>query len=257
MLIWKWCYDHRFLLTPIRKKGMWSKLTSKVSKKNIDNIMVRAREIIKAPHSKEALNWANKDFFKADNLDLLRLIHLDIWPEIKGFVNFKDPIIDHASLLIKAPSGEATRMHQDSAYWVDREFAPTIFSVWIALEVMTKEKGGLNLLYQNEVPPAQMSKFNKGSTYEHEQINDAEASGGFPILITPAIESELTKSMQLVNLERGEAVAFDSYEPHMTLKNTSGAPRLAMKIAYADRSQKTQKHLYLMKTIELEKQTKL
>mgnify|MGYP001458855833 CR=1 FL=1 len=235
---------------------MWSKLTSRVSSGTIDHLLTRAEGEINAPDSKEAVKWAKRFFFEGENadnnLDLLKLIHLDLWPEISSIVNFKEPIIDHASLLIKSPGGEATRMHQDSAYWEGREISPSIFSVWIALEQMTREKGGLNLLKQNEVPANRMFDFNKGSTYEHETLTDTEESGGFPILIKPEIQSELCRSMKLIDLQRGEAVAFDSYEPHMTEKNTSETPRLAMKIAYADGGQKTDNKTFLIKVRKLE-----
>ena len=133
---------------------------------------------------------------------------------------------------IKAPGGAATGLHQDSAYWAGREATPTIFSVWIALEDMSAENGGLMLSAPNEVGVSDMSTFNTGSTLEHEQIEDPP--GGFPILITAPIASQLEDSMKLVSLAKGESVAFDSHEPHMSGPNLTETPRLAMKVAYAE-----------------------
>ena len=53
-------------------------------------------------------------------------------------------------------------------------------------------------------------------------------------------------------MAKGEAIAFDSFEPHMTGANTTRTPRLAMKIAYAEGKENTQKTRYLMRTDALE-----
>ena len=55
--------------------------------------------------------------------------------------------------------------------------------------------------------------------------------------------------MGLVDLAKGEAVAFDSFEPHMSGSNVTLNPRLAMKIAYAEGKEKTR---YLTRTDSLE-----
>ena len=232
---------------------MWAKLTSRISDEIIASLLERAKDLL-GSDSKEAINWG-KTFFTVDepnpeNIDLLKQIHCKLWPEIS--VDFSDPVIDHASLLIKSPGGAPTRLHQDSAYWNERESKPSIFSVWIALEDMSKEKGGLMLLQQNEVEMSCMSTFNSGSTYEHEQVQDVTVSGGFPLLIVEPIASQLEKTMVLIELQKGESVAFDSYEPHMAALNTTNTPRLAMKVAYADGAANNRKHRYLMKTSTLE-----
>jgi hypothetical protein len=236
-----------------KAKQMWAKLTSRISDVAIASLLERTQDLIES-NGKEAINWG-KDFFTVDgtnpeNIDLLKQIHCKIWPQIS--VNFSDPVIDHAALLIKSPGGAPTRLHQDSAYWSGRESTPSIFSVWIALEDMSKEKGGLMLLQQNEVEMSCMSTFNSGSTYEHEQVQDVTVSGGFPLLIVEPIASQLEKTMVLIELKRGESVAFDSYEPHMAATNTTNTPRLAMKVAYADGAATNRTHRYMMQTSILE-----
>ena len=213
---------------------MWSRLTSRVSDEHINALLARVGELLLSTDTK-AVNFEGKGFFTGEednNFDVLRLIHLDVWPEISDSVGFDDPVIDHAILLIKQPGGAGTRLHQDSAYWVGREDSPTVFSVWIALEDVSPEKGGLLLSAPNQVGVSDMSTFNSGSTLEHEQVDDPE--GGFPLLITAPVASQLAETMEQVNLGKGEAVAFDSYEPHMSGPNLTKTPRLAMKIAYAD-----------------------
>ena len=191
-----------------------------------------------------------KDFFvgkqpEGAHLDLLRLFHLEIWPEISNKVAFDVPVIDHASLLIKGARAARTAIHQDRPYWVRKEASPTIFSVWIALEDMSKERGGLMLSRENQVDVSEMSSFNTGTVLEHEQ--GAEPAGGFPISIPDRTASRM--AMVFVGMAKGEAVAFDSFEPHMSGPNTTPNPRLAMKIAYAEGKGKTH---YLTRTDTLE-----
>ena len=40
--------------------------------------------------------------------------------------------------------------------------------------------------------------------------------------------------MKFISMAKGEAVAFDSFEPHMSGPNVTPTPRLAMKVAYAE-----------------------
>ena len=186
-----------------------------------------------------------------NNIDLLRLFHQQIWPEISNVVAFNVPVIDHASLLIKGAGAAGTAMHQDRPYWVRKEAAPSIFSVWIALEDMSEARGGLMLSRDNQVDVGGMSSFNAGSILEHEQV--ADAAGGFPISIAGPIASRMAGSMGFVDMAKGEAVAFDSFEPHMSGPNTTPTPRPAMKIAYAEGRDKTQ---YLTRTDTLECRTR-
>ena len=150
---------------------------------------------------------------------------------------FDVPVIDHASLLIKAAGAAGTALHQDRPYWVGRDASPSIFSVWIALEEMSEEKGGLMVSLENEVGVSEMSSFNTGAILEHEEGTDLE--GGFPISIPGRTASRMAESMGFVGLAKGEAIAFDSFEPHMSAPNTTPTPRLAMKIAYAEGKEKT------------------
>ncbi|MCY4057054.1 MAG: phytanoyl-CoA dioxygenase family protein [Gammaproteobacteria bacterium] len=198
-------------------------------------------------HLTTKLNWDGKDFFvgelpEDDNFDLLRLFHLQIWPEISNVVAFDVPVIDHASLLIEGAGAEGTAIHQDRPYWVRKEASPTIFSVWIALDDMSKERGGLMLSRENQIGVSEMASFNNGSVLEHEQ---GAPAGGFPISIPDQIADRMAESMRFVDMAKGEAVAFDSFEPHMSGPNTTASPRLAMKIAYAEGAGKT---LYLART---------
>ena len=101
---------------------MWSKLTSRVANKNADTLLGRADVVISSFDNKESLNWDGKDFFHSklqedNNQDLLRLFHLDIWPEISDIVDFNVPVIDHASLLVKSAGAAGTTLHQDRPYW--------------------------------------------------------------------------------------------------------------------------------------------
>ena len=156
------------------------------------------------------------------------------------------PSLDHASLLIKGAGAAGTAIHQDCPYWTRKEASPTIFSVWIALEDMSKERGGLMLSCENQIGVSEMTSFNTGSVLEHEQSAPA---GGFPISIPDRISARMAESMRFVELAKGEAVAFDSFEPHMSGPNITATPRLAMKIAYAEGAEKT---LYLARTDALD-----
>ena len=231
---------------------MWCKLTSRVSDQNINSLLERADAIASTSDHKTSVHWVGKDFFVGEppedhNLDLLRLIHLDIWPEISDRVAFDVPIIDHASLLIKGPGAAGTAIHQDRPYWLRKEASPTIFSVWIALEDMSKKRGGLMLSRETQTDVSEMSSFNTGSVMEHEQ--GVEPAGGFPISLPQRTAARMVESMVFVSMAKGEAVAFDSFEPHMSGPNNSPTPRLAMKIAYAEGKGRTR---YLTRTDALE-----
>jgi len=215
-------------------------------------VLGRADAIVSSSDDKESVHWVGKDFFvtkppEGNNFDLLRLIHLQIWPEISNIVAFDVPVIDHASLLIKGAGAAGTAMHQDRPYWIRKESSPSIFSVWIALEDMSKERGGLMLSRESQIEVGEMSSFNTGSILEHEDLE--EPAGGLPISITDQISSRMMESMGFVDMAKGEAIAFDSFEPHMSGPNTTPTPRPAMKIAYAEGRDKTQ---YLMRTDLLE-----
>ena len=139
-------------------------------------------------------------------------------------------------------------MHQDRPYWIRKEVIPTIFSVWIALEDMSEENGGLILSRRNEVDAADISAFNTGAILAHQEVVDS--SGTFPLLIPDKIASALAKSMEFIDMAKGEAVAFDSFEPHMSRANTTSSPRIAMKIAYAEGDGKAH---YLTRVDDLER----
>ena len=226
---------------------MWCKLTSRVAEAHIDALLARADAIVSSSGHNETVNWDGKDFFVGESpedahFDLLSLFHLEVWPEISNAVAFEVPVIDHASLLVKGAGATGTAIHQDRPYWVGKEASPTIFSVWIALEDMSKERGGLMLSRENQVGVHEMTSFNTGSVLEHEQRTSA---GGFPICIPDHIAVRMADSMRCVDMAKGEAVAFDSFEPHMSGPNTTSTPRLAMKVAYAEGAQKTS---YLART---------
>ena len=59
----------------------------------------------------------------------------------------------------------------------------------------------------------------------------------------------MAESMGFISMSKGEVVAFDSFEPHMSGPNSAPNPRLAMKIAYAEGRQRTH---YLTRTDALE-----
>tara|TARA_E500000331_G_scaffold329177_1_gene349512 strand:+ start:1943 stop:2650 length:708 start_codon:yes stop_codon:yes gene_type:complete len=230
---------------------MWSRLPSRISNSAIDAVVERADDLIAASQRDTSITFG-KDFFggidsENNNLDLLQQLHQDLWPGIADIVNLKVPVVDHAVLLIKGSGAAGTALHQDRAYWVDRDPKPTIFSVWIALEDLTEEKGGLVLSPDNEVTVSGMSDFNTGAVFEHDE--DYSDPGRFPLTIPPAAAAKMKQSMEFISLAKGEALAFDSFEAHTTGPNQTATPRLAMKIAYSDGVDKDR---YLIRTDELE-----
>ena len=88
---------------------------------------------------------------------------------------------------------------------------PSFFSVWIALEAMTSEKSGLMLAQENEVPVAEISRFNAGTMMEHESFFQ-NLDDGFPITIPDQVAKGMGINMELVGMEAGEAVASSSDE---------------------------------------------
>ena len=114
-------------------------------------------------------------------------------------------------------------------------------------EDITEERGALNLIKSNEVDMPSISDFNNGSLMDHELIEDKK--GGFPLLIKSELIPEIESDVEIINLKRGSAVIFDSFEPHMSRENISNTPRLAMKIAYSERKDK---NYFLISTSDLE-----
>ena len=159
-----------------------------------------------------------------------------MWSKISESFPYHEPVIDHAVLLFKKPGGVETEWHQDRAYWATRDKDASIFSVWIALEDITEERGALNLVKSNEVSMSEIGNFNNGKLIDHELIEDKK--GGFPLLIKGELIPKIESDVKVVNLKRGSAVLFDSFEPHMSRENSSSTPRLAMKIAYSERAGK-------------------
>lgn len=232
---------------------MWCRLTSRISEGNVDVLLRRANAIVSSANDQETLRWC-KDFFaektsERENLDLLKRFHQEIWSEISDAIAFDVPVVDHAILLIKGAGAAGMSMHQDRAYWIGRESVPSTFSVWIALSDMSEENGGLVLSCENQVDVSRMSSFNTGSIIEHQEDVERVAGGGFPITIRDQIAVRMADSMKFVSLSRGEAIAFDSFEPHMSGPNTTPSPRLAMKIAYAEGRNKAR---YLARTDALD-----
>ena len=230
---------------------MWCRLPFRISTSAIDSLLERADGLISAAQQDNSITFG-RDFFgridsENNNLDLLQQIHQDFWPEIADIVNLTVPVVDHTILLIKGSGAPGTALHQDRAYWVGRDPTPTIFSVWIALEDLTEEKGGLILSPDNQVSVSGMSAFNTGTILEHAE--DYKQVGGFPITIPPAAATEMKQSMKFISIDKGEALAFDSFEAHTTGPNQTSTPRLAMKIAYSDGADKD---YYLIRTDELE-----
>ena len=230
---------------------MWCRLPSRISSSAIDALLERAENLISASQKDTSITFG-KDFFggvnaENNNLDLLRQLHRDLWPDIAGLVRLKVPVVDDAILLIKGAGAPGTALHQDRAYWVSRDPIPTIFSVWVALEDLTEEKGGLVLSPNNQVTFSEISAFNKGNLLEHEE--DFGQANHFPITIPKDAAAEMKKSMEFISLRKGEALAFDSFEAHTTGPNRTSTPRLAMKIAYSDG---VDKNRYLIHTNDLE-----
>ena len=219
---------------------MWATSENILSSEIIENLLYRADYLISSNEGDQHV-FVDKDFFsnngtKSRNLDVLNSIHQSVWPKISEQLAYKEPVIDHAVLLFKKPGGVETEWHQDRAYWAKRDEKASIISVWIALEDITEERGALNLVKGNEVDLSSISEFNNGSLLDHELVEDKK--GGFPLLIKSELIPEIESDVEIINLKRGSAVMFDSFEPHMSRENISNTPRLAMKIAYSEREHK-------------------
>ena len=219
---------------------MWAISKDILSDELINEILDRADYLISS-NDLEKHVFVDKDFFSNNgdeprNLDILNNIHKAVWSKISESFPYHEPVIDHAVLLFKKPGGVETEWHQDRAYWATRDENASIFSVWIALEDITEERGALNLVKSNEVSMSEIGNFNNGKLIDHELIEDKK--GGFPLLIKGELIPQIESDAKVVNLKRGSAVLFDSFEPHMSRENRSNTPRLAMKIAYSERANK-------------------
>ena len=219
---------------------MWAISEDILSDELINEILDRADYLISS-NDLEKHVFVDKDFFSNNgdeprNLDILNNIHKAVWSKISESFPYNEPVVDHAVLLFKNPGGVETEWHQDRAYWATRDEDASIFSVWIALEDITEERGALNLVKSNEVSMSEIGNFNNGKLIDHELIEDKK--GGFPLLIKGELIPQIESDAKVVNLKRGSAVLFDSFEPHMSRENTSNTPRLAMKIAYSEREDK-------------------
>lgn len=228
---------------------MWCKLTKRVSEEHVDSLVTR---IMKNESISRKDGLFNKKFFSDDtpslsNLDLLKLIHSEVWPQLSYGSTFELPVIDHATLLIKKINSAATELHQDRVYWINKEQTATLFSVWIALEDMTYEKGGIMLSEGTRTEIVDMKRFNTGLLHDH--IDVKTSLGEFPLVIANPLASRLKESIRCVELKKGEAIAFDSFEPHMSGRNIQSSPRLAMKITYCEGQKRTK---YLIKVGQLE-----
>ena len=219
---------------------MWAISEDILSDELINEILDRADYLISS-NDLEKHVFVDKDFFSNNgdeprNLDILNNIHKAVWSKISESFPYNEPVVDHAVLLFKKPGGVETEWHQDRAYWAKRDKDASIFSVWIALEDITEERGALNLVKSNEVSMSEIGNFNNGKLIDHELIEDKK--GGFPLLIKGELIPKIESDVKVVNLKRGSAVLFDSFEPHMSRENSSNTPRLAMKIAYSERANK-------------------
>ena len=230
---------------------MWAISEDILSDELINEILDRADYLISS-NDLEKHVFVDKDFFSNNgdeprNLDILNNIHKSVWSKISESFPYNEPVVDHAVLLFKRPGGVETEWHQDRAYWATRDKDASIFSVWIALEDITEERGALNLVKSNEVSMSEIGNFNNGKLIDHELIEDKK--GGFPLLIKGELIPKIESDVKVVNLKRGSAVLFDSFEPHMSRENSSNTPRLAMKIAYSERANK---NYYLITNRDLE-----
>ena len=59
-----------------------------------------------------------------------------------------------------------------------------------------------------------MNRFNSGSLYEHIEVKTAP--GRFPLVTADPIATRLKQSIHCLELKRGEAIALDSFEPHVS-----------------------------------------
>ena len=219
---------------------MWAISEDILSDELINEILDRADYLISS-NDLEKHVFVDKDFFSNNgdeprNLDILNNIHKAVWSKISESFPYNEPVVDHAVLLFKKPGGVETEWHQDRAYWATRDEDASIFSVWITLEDITEERGALNLVKSNEVSMSEIGNFNNGKLIDHELIEDKK--GGFPLIIKGELIPKIESDVKVVNLKRGSAVLFDSFEPHMSRENSSNTPRLAMKIAYSERANK-------------------
>ena len=182
---------------------MWAISEDILSDELINEILDRADYLISS-NDREKHVFVDKDFFSNNgdeprNLDILNNIHKAVWSKISESFPYHEPVIDHAVLLFKKPGGVETGWHQDRAYWATRDENASIFSVWIALEDITEERGALNLIKSNEVSMSEIGNFNNGKLIDHELIEDKK--GGFPLLIEGGLIPKIESDKEVVNLK--------------------------------------------------------
>ena len=213
---------------------MWAISEDILSDELINEILDRADYLISS-NDLEKHVFVDKDFFSNNgdeprNLDILNNIHKAVWSKISESFPYNEPVVDHAVLLFKKPGGVETEWHQDRAYWATRDKDASIFSVWIALEDITEERGSSQ--FSKKVMKSACQRLvicNNGKLIDHELIEDKKG-GISPQVIKGELIPKIESDVKVVNLKRGSAVLFDSFEPHMSRENSSNTPRLAMKI---------------------------
>ena len=111
---------------------------------------------------------------------------------------------------------------------------------------MTYEKGGILLSEGTRTEIVDMNRFKTGLLHGHIEVQTA--ADGFPVVIANPLASRLKQSIRWVALKKAKAIAFDSFEPHMSGKNIHSSPRLAMETTYCEGKKRTK---YLIKIGQL------
>jgi ectoine hydroxylase-related dioxygenase (phytanoyl-CoA dioxygenase family) len=195
---------------------MWKVLTDELPIELVKLLDRALREFI-ADHGVDKdrhFDSGAKSFFTATrrNSALLRSV-LSV-PVVKSFYTAKlrDPVIQHAYPLIKAPGGPATTFHQDRAFWTQLDEPPTMFTLWVAITRVVPENGCLRMA------PG------KGGLARHRD------SGS-----TIELASQPSEAAD-VPLQPGQILFFDSFQRHGAHPNTTPEYRLALKIVFAERA---------------------
>lgn len=220
-------------------KFMWVKIKS--SWENVKELDVLKESIIKFDNQKEArhFNFSGKKFFyNLKNIFFLRFLLGNIREPILQY--YKNPVIDHVFVLSKSPGGNATPPHQDVTFWYQKEktYLPdSLITFWLPLIDVDKSNGALNLIPNDRTN--NIKELNTKKNDIKNFVRGTEDEGFNNKIINP---SDL-KELEVINLKKGEWIAFDAYSIHSSTGNFSTNNRIALKIVVAEKEKINRKIL--------------
>lgn len=210
---------------------MWFRIENALSDQVIAAVLSKSGEIAQT-HEDRHFVKAGKTFFN-DNPKLLLSVHGEVAAAMDLATHAPALAINHSFLLYKSGPGPATRCHQDRPYWLDIEPSCTMFTVWLALDDVTKTMGSLTLNPETEVDANRFfAGYKQGTMLDH--VDDQYGGGGFTITLPEDVANTLAKDLTPQPMKRGDLVVFDAFEPHASTANDVATTRLAMKIVYGD-----------------------